>query len=45
VPLPRHISNDDDERYATANYFASFAKGLPHTGPLGEVDPAAYAFD
>jgi hypothetical protein len=42
VPLPHHISNGDDERYATANYFASFTKGLPHAGPLGEVDPAAY---
>lgn len=42
VPLPHHISNGDDERYATANYFASYTKGLPHVGPLGEVDPAAY---
>lgn len=42
VPLPHHISNGDDERYATENYFASFTKGLPHTGPLGEVDSAAY---
>ena len=38
LPLPNHISNGDDDRYATQNYFASFTKGLPHVGPLGEVD-------
>ena len=42
VALPNHISNGDDDRYATQNYFASFTKGLPHLGPLGEVDPTAY---
>jgi membrane-associated phospholipid phosphatase len=42
VAIPNHISNGDDERYATENYFASFTKGLPHVGPLGEVDPTAY---
>lgn len=42
IPLPTHISNGDDQRFATENYFASYTKGLPHHAPLGEVDSAAY---
>lgn len=42
LPIPEHISNGDDDRYATENYFASYTKGLPHSNPLGEVDPKAY---
>ncbi len=42
LPIPEHISNADDDRYATENYFASYTKGLPHPNPLGEVDPKAY---
>jgi hypothetical protein len=32
IALPNHISNGDDDRYATQNYFASFTKGLPTSG-------------
>ena len=42
LPLPAHINNGDEGRFANENYFASFTKGLPHSGPLGEVDAAAY---
>lgn len=38
-PLPRHLTNGDDEAYATK--FASFTKTFPHN-ELGEVDLAAY---
>src|SRR5262245_6310536 len=39
-PLPAHPDNGDESLYADLR--ASYSKGLPH-GPLGEVDPAAYA--
>jgi hypothetical protein len=34
-PIPEHVSNGDDDRYATENYFASYTKGLPHSGVRG----------
>ncbi|HUF72231.1 MAG TPA: vanadium-dependent haloperoxidase [Gammaproteobacteria bacterium] len=40
VPLPVHVSNGDEAAFA--NRIGSFSKGLPHSLPLGEVDPAAY---
>lgn len=39
---PDHLTNGDDQRFAGQGFFASFTKGLPHHGPLGEVDKAAY---
>lgn len=42
LPQPDHLTNGDDQRYAGQGFFASFTKGLPHHGPLGEVDKEAY---
>ena len=42
LPQPDHLTNGDDQRYASQGFFASFTKGLPHTGPLGEVDKQGY---
>lgn len=39
-PLVEHLSNGDDDRYATK--IGSYSKGLPHN-QLGEVDLNAYA--
>ena len=39
---PSHPTNGDYHEFASKHYFASYTKGLPHTGPLGEVEPAAY---
>lgn len=39
LPLPRNLSNGDEELFA--NRIGSFSKTLPHNA-LGEVDPAAY---
>ena len=39
VPLPDHVSNGDESRYAAR--WGNFSKGLPHNN-LGEVDPNAY---
>lgn len=42
LPQPDQLTNGDDQRFAGQGYFASFTKGLPHHGPLGEVDKDAY---
>ena len=42
LPQPDHLTNGDDQRYAGQGFFASFTKGLPHHGPLGEVDKQGY---
>jgi hypothetical protein len=39
VPVPRHITNGDEQNYP--NFIGNFSKGLPHNS-LGEVDRAAY---
>src|SRR5262249_62007677 len=39
LPLPDHVSNGDETRYA--NRIGNFSKGLPHND-LGEVDQNAY---
>jgi len=39
LPLPRHPTNGDEERYP--NRIGNYSKALPHNA-LGEVDPAAY---
>src|ERR687892_81281 len=44
---PQHLSNGEESAYrhpalGTLNYIANYSKGLPHTNPLDEVDPAAY---
>lgn len=41
VPVPRQITNGDEQRYAKSNYIANFSKGLPHNS-FGEVDPVTY---
>ena len=38
--MPVHAANGDET--ALPNYIASYSRGLPHSSPLGEVDPAAY---
>ncbi|MBZ5602764.1 MAG: vanadium-dependent haloperoxidase [Acidobacteriia bacterium] len=38
-PLPDHVSNGDESRYAAR--WGNFSKALPHNA-LGEVDPNAY---
>jgi hypothetical protein len=40
VPLPRHLNNGDEARYA--NKIGSDTRGLPHDA-FGEVDPKAWA--
>ena len=42
LPQPDHLTNGDDQRYAGQGFFASFTKGLPHHGPLGEVEKQPY---
>jgi membrane-associated phospholipid phosphatase len=39
-PVPRQTTNRDEQKYP--NFIGSFSKGLPHTSPFGEVNPAAY---
>lgn len=39
VPIPAHLDNGDEARYA--NCIGNFTKGLRHNS-VGEVDPAAY---
>src|SRR4029077_1674246 len=41
VPVPRQITNGDEQRYSNSNFIANFSKGLPHNS-FGEVDPVAY---
>jgi membrane-associated phospholipid phosphatase len=40
VPIPDHVENGDEARYATR--IGSYSKGLKHDATTGEVDPAAY---
>jgi membrane-associated phospholipid phosphatase len=42
MPIPTHPCNDDEVRYASANYVGSYTKGLPHEPAFGEVDSSAY---
>jgi hypothetical protein len=39
VPIPRQITNGDEQRYP--NFIGNYSKGLPHNA-IGEVDPSAY---
>jgi hypothetical protein len=39
VPIPRQITNGDEQRYP--NFIGNYSKGLPHN-PIGEVDRTAY---
>src|SRR5271166_5162207 len=39
VPIPRQITNGDEQRYP--NLIGNYSKGLPHNA-IGEVDPSAY---
>jgi len=39
IPVPRQISNGDEQRYP--NFIGNFSKGLPHNA-IGEVDQSAY---
>jgi hypothetical protein len=39
IPVPRQITNGDEERYP--NFIGNFSKGLPHNA-IGEVDQSAY---
>jgi hypothetical protein len=39
LPVPRQITNGDEQRYS--NFIGNFSKGLPHNA-IGEVDPSAY---
>jgi hypothetical protein len=39
--IPAHRNNGDEERYADANFYANYSKGLPHN-QHGEVEPRAY---
>src|SRR6267143_5889104 len=41
VPIPRQITNGDEQRYQNQNYIGNYSKGLRHNS-LGEVDPVAY---
>ena len=41
VPIPRQITNGDEQRYQNQNYIGNYSKGLSHNS-LGEVDPVAY---
>ncbi len=41
VPIPRQITNGDEQKYSNSNFIANFSKGLPHN-EFGEVDPVAY---
>jgi len=40
LPIPDHVSNGDEQRYA--NRIGNYSKGLPHND-LGEVDSRAYS--
>src|SRR5207253_3786542 len=41
IPLPRQITNGDEQRYQNQNYIGNYSKGLTHNS-LGEVIPDAY---
>jgi hypothetical protein len=40
VPVPKQVTNGDEERYS--NYIGNYSKGLPHNS-IGEVDLKAYS--
>jgi hypothetical protein len=42
MPIPTHPCNEDEARYASANYVGSYTKGLPHDSTFGEVVSSAY---
>jgi hypothetical protein len=39
APIPSHINNGDETRYA--NFIGNYSQGLPHN-TIGEVEPSAY---
>ncbi|MBX9636961.1 MAG: hypothetical protein K2Q45_05360 [Nitrosomonas sp.] len=40
-PVPCHLNNGDEQRYAAQGYYSQYSKGLSHDS-LGHVNPASY---